>query len=53
MPTAHVAQMVLDAGRLVEFDTPQALLEKKDGLLHALVDQSADKETLYAAAFSG
>lgn len=53
MPSVHVAQMVLDAGRLVEFDTPRALLEKKDGLLYTLVDQSADREILYAAAFSG
>lgn len=43
-------QMVLDAGRLVEFDTPKALLRKKDGLLYALVEQSADKEELYAVA---
>lgn len=42
--------MVLDAGRLVEFDTPRALLQKKDGLLYTLVEQSADKDQLYAAA---
>ncbi|GJE99674.1 multidrug resistance-associated ABC transporter [Phanerochaete sordida] len=42
--------MVLDAGRLVEFDTPRALLQKKDGLLYALVEQSADKDLLYIAA---
>ena len=48
---AHApAQMVLDAGRLVDFDTPQALLQKKDGLLYTLVEQSADKDQLYAAA---
>lgn len=41
--------MVLDAGRLVEFDTPQALLQK-DGLLRALVDESADKDILHAMA---
>ena len=44
--------MVLDAGRMVEFDTPRVLLEKKDGLLLALVNESHDKEALYAAAFS-
>lgn len=42
--------MVLDAGRLVEFDSPQALLKKEGSLLRALVDESADKETLYAMA---
>ena len=42
--------MVLDAGRLVEFDSPKALLQKKDGLLHSLVEASAEKEALYAAA---
>ncbi|EKM51055.1 uncharacterized protein PHACADRAFT_128771 [Phanerochaete carnosa HHB-10118-sp] len=44
--------MVIDAGRLVEFDTPRVLLEKEDGLLHALVEQSADKDLLYMAAHS-
>ncbi|EKM51019.1 uncharacterized protein PHACADRAFT_177708 [Phanerochaete carnosa HHB-10118-sp] len=42
--------MVLDAGRLVEFDTPRVLLEKEDGLFHALIEQSADKDLLYMAA---
>ena len=42
--------MVLDAGRLLEFDTPQALLEKPYGLFRAMVDQSADKDELYAIA---
>lgn len=32
----------------VEFDTPLALLQKEDGLLHALVNESADKDLLYA-----
>ena len=44
--------MVLDAGRLVEFDTPKALLQK-NGLLRALVDESGDKAALYAMAQSG
>ncbi|KAJ7745476.1 P-loop containing nucleoside triphosphate hydrolase protein [Mycena maculata] len=39
--------MVLDAGRIVEFDTPKALLQKKHGLFRALVDESGDKEVLY------
>jgi hypothetical protein len=47
-----LVQMVLDAGRLVEFDTPSTLLQNKRGLLHALVEQSADKEALYSVAFS-
>ncbi|KAI0685987.1 hypothetical protein BC835DRAFT_1420713 [Cytidiella melzeri] len=41
--------MVLDAGRLVEFDTPRELL-KRESLLKALVDESADKDVLYAMA---
>lgn len=39
--------MVLDTGRIVEFGTPPELL-KKDGLFKALVEESADKEALYA-----
>ncbi|KAF8832671.1 hypothetical protein HHX47_DHR1001791 [Lentinula edodes] len=39
--------MVLDAGRIVEFDSPQALLNIKDGKLRSLVDQSNDKDSLY------
>ena len=46
----HRLQMVLDAGRLVEFDTPKVLLAKKGSLLRALVDESADKDALYATA---
>ncbi|PSS08858.1 hypothetical protein PHLCEN_2v3473 [Hermanssonia centrifuga] len=42
--------MVLDAGRLVEFDTPEVLLENEKGLLRALVEESADKEALIAMA---
>lgn len=38
--------MVLDAGHLVEFDNPENLL-KRESLLRALVDESADKEALY------
>ena len=40
--------MVLDSGRLVEFDTPKELLKKKGGLLRSLVDESADKDELIA-----
>ncbi|KAF9017850.1 hypothetical protein BDZ89DRAFT_1094212 [Hymenopellis radicata] len=42
--------MVLDAGHIVEFDSPQALLEIPDGKLRSLVDESADKDVLYAMA---
>ncbi|TDL17911.1 P-loop containing nucleoside triphosphate hydrolase protein [Rickenella mellea] len=38
--------MVLEAGRLVEFDTPMNLLQKESGLLRALVDESADSAHL-------
>ena len=43
-----ILQMVLDAGRLVEFDSPEVLLQNEDSLLRALVEESADKDTLYA-----
>jgi ABC-type multidrug transport system fused ATPase/permease subunit len=41
-------QLVLDAGRMVEFDTPKALLDKEQGRFKALVNSSLDKEALYA-----
>jgi ABC-type multidrug transport system fused ATPase/permease subunit len=43
-------QMVLDAGKIVEFDSPQNLLQRDDSFLRALVDESADKEALHAMA---
>jgi len=39
--------LVLDAGRVLEFDSPTALLKKKQGAFKALVDESGDRETLY------
>lgn len=42
--------MVLDAGRIVEFDKPSELLKKQDGRLKSLVDESGDKARLYAIA---
>jgi ABC-type multidrug transport system fused ATPase/permease subunit len=42
--------MVLDAGKLIEFDSPKNLLKKKDGLLRALVDESDDKDILLKLA---
>ncbi|KZV74802.1 P-loop containing nucleoside triphosphate hydrolase protein [Peniophora sp. CONT] len=43
--------MVLDAGRIVEFDAPRVLLARSGGYFKALVDESADKEALYAVAY--
>ncbi|KAL0950645.1 hypothetical protein HGRIS_007433 [Hohenbuehelia grisea] len=40
--------MVLDAGRLVEFDSPAALLKNDKSKLRALVDESSDRDTLIA-----
>ncbi|KAF7798640.1 hypothetical protein EIP86_009863 [Pleurotus ostreatoroseus] len=42
--------MVLDAGRLIEFDKPSELLKKEKGLLRALVDESDDRDRLIAMA---
>ncbi|KAG8900334.1 hypothetical protein FRC00_013442 [Tulasnella sp. 408] len=42
--------LVLDAGRVVEFDTPQALLAKGGSRFKALVDGSGDKDALYELA---
>ncbi|KAG6891081.1 hypothetical protein C0995_014171 [Termitomyces sp. Mi166 len=42
--------LVLDAGRIVEFDSPKELLKIPDGKLKALVDESGDKDLLYAMA---
>ena len=49
-PIAHYLKMVLDAGRLVEFDTPKNLLKNETGLLRALVDESSDKDVLLKLA---
>jgi len=42
--------LVLDAGNLIEFDSPAALLKKDDGYFKSLVDESGDKENLYDLA---
>ncbi|KAK7466193.1 hypothetical protein VKT23_004917 [Stygiomarasmius scandens] len=42
--------MVLDAGKMVEFDKPSDLLQKTDGKLRSLVDESSDKDALYEMA---
>ncbi|KZP21077.1 P-loop containing nucleoside triphosphate hydrolase protein [Athelia psychrophila] len=44
--------MVLDAGRIAEFDTPAQLLQNDKGRLRALVDESKDKDVLIAMANS-
>ncbi|KAF8157942.1 P-loop containing nucleoside triphosphate hydrolase protein [Crassisporium funariophilum] len=42
--------MVLDEGRIVEFDTPKILLQDERGMLRSLVDGSGDKAALYSLA---
>jgi len=42
--------MVLDDGRVAEFDTPRSLLQKEGSMFKALVDGSGDKVALYAMA---
>ncbi|KAE9400429.1 P-loop containing nucleoside triphosphate hydrolase protein [Gymnopus androsaceus JB14] len=38
--------MVLEAGRIIEFDSPKELLQKKDGQFRAMVEHANDKEAL-------
>jgi len=40
--------LVLDAGKLVEYDSPAALLAKENGMFKSMVDGSGDREHLYA-----
>ena len=40
--------MVLDDGRIVEFDRPMTLMQNAGSLLRALVEESADKDLLHA-----
>ncbi|GJJ15115.1 hypothetical protein Clacol_009390 [Clathrus columnatus] len=42
--------VVLDAGDMVEFDSPVNLLNKPDGYFKSLVDESRDREALYEMA---
>ncbi|KAF8610181.1 P-loop containing nucleoside triphosphate hydrolase protein [Ceratobasidium sp. AG-I] len=42
--------MVLEAGEIIEFDSPAALLQKENGAFKSLVDESGDKDVLYAMA---
>ena len=39
--------LVLDAGRLVEYDSPARLLERGEGSFWSLVEESGDKASLY------
>jgi len=45
--------MVLDAGRIVEFDKPSELLKIESGMFRSLVDRSGDKDLLYQLAQDG
>jgi len=45
--------MVLEAGKLVEFDTPWALLQNKKSYFRSLVENSGDREKLFAVAEKG
>ncbi|KAJ7784670.1 multidrug resistance-associated ABC transporter [Mycena metata] len=42
--------MVLETGRIVEFDTPANLLHKKSGQFFAMVNESSDRDALLASA---
>ncbi|KAI8994066.1 multidrug resistance-associated ABC transporter [Trametes punicea] len=42
--------MVLDAGKIVEYDSPRVLLAKQGGYFRSLVDDSGDKALPYAQA---
>ncbi|QRV86038.1 ABC transporter transmembrane region [Ceratobasidium sp. AG-Ba] len=42
--------MVLDEGKILEFDSPAALLHKQGGAFKSLVDRSGDRQTLYKMA---
>ncbi|KAJ6555078.1 P-loop containing nucleoside triphosphate hydrolase protein [Mycena vulgaris] len=42
--------MVLDAGHIVKFDSSKELSKIKDGKLRVLVDESGDRDALYATA---
>ncbi|KAJ6575530.1 hypothetical protein B0H10DRAFT_2168545 [Mycena sp. CBHHK59/15] len=47
---AHRLQTIMDADKIVEFDSPKALLTNPKGMLRALVDESGDREALYKMA---
>jgi hypothetical protein len=43
-------KMVLDAGHIVEFESPRVLLQQDGSHFRALVNESNDRDTLYALA---
>jgi hypothetical protein len=45
--------MVLDGGKLVEYDSPKNLLGQEGSFFRALVDESGDREALYAVVQGG
>ncbi|KAJ7791234.1 hypothetical protein B0H14DRAFT_2625265, partial [Mycena olivaceomarginata] len=47
---AHRLQTIMDADKIVEFDSPKELLKIEDGKLRALVEESGDREALFAMA---
>jgi ABC-type multidrug transport system fused ATPase/permease subunit len=42
--------LVLDTGKLVEFDSPRNLLASSSGVFKTMVDSSKDRDSLYAQA---
>ncbi|CDO77193.1 hypothetical protein BN946_scf184747.g6 [Trametes cinnabarina] len=42
--------LVLDAGHIAEFGAPHELLKNEKGMLRSLVDESGDRDALYAIA---
>lgn len=44
--------MVLDEGRLIEFDTPHKLLERESGMFRALSEESRKKSRDHNASTS-
>ncbi|KAJ2505618.1 hypothetical protein H4217_009193, partial [Coemansia sp. RSA 1939] len=45
--------LVLDNGRVAEYDTPCNLLQKEDGIFRSMCEKSGEYEPLVAAAASG
>jgi len=49
-PVARPAHLAHSIGSQVEFDKPSELLKKENGRFRSLVDESGDKDLLYATA---